>query len=110
YQVLFQGLKLERQREQAMRNAHFAPTCTHLNRDLIGVPDIVPPMIQRRQRDLTNNFAGRGVGQRERTIGALCNPQQKLMLSLWNACKRTQSLVSSQRGDQRRRTETVQNE
>src|SRR5437660_11880427 len=109
YQVLFQRFKLKCQRKQAMRNAQFTPTCTDLNRDLICVPDTLPPMIQRCKGGLTNNLAGRGVCKRERTIGALRNPQQELMLSFWNACKRTQSTINLQRGDQRRRAETLQN-
>src|SRR5207342_2124684 len=105
----FKRLKCKCQREQVMCNAHSAPACTDLNRDLIGVLDIVPPMTQRCKGDLTNNLAARGVCKRQHTIGALCNPQQEFMLSFWNACKRVQSATSLQSGHQRRRAETLQN-
>src|SRR5216683_2820298 len=64
YKILFQGLKLKRKREQLMRDAQFAKAGTDLNRDLIGITDALPPIVQRRKGSLTNNFTCGGVSQR----------------------------------------------
>jgi hypothetical protein len=86
-QRLFHGFKLKGQREQLVCDPQFAPTCTDLDRDLIGAPDLLLPTIQRCKGDLTHNGPRGSVGQRESILWLLSYREQQLMLSFGKAGK-----------------------
>ena len=79
-----------------MRNAHFAPACTDLNRDLISIANILPPVIYRRNSGLANNLARSCVGQRQHILRLPGNGEQQLMLAFRPSSEGAQPCIDPQ--------------
>src|SRR5581483_2119766 len=91
-----------------MRNPQFAPVRADLNRDLISIPYPLPPVIQRREGSLTNNFTRRSISQRNPVFWPTSQGEQQLMLAFGQTGEGTQPFIRLQTLDKRRRATTAQ--
>jgi len=96
HKILFQGLKFKRKGEQLMRDTQFAKVGADLNRDLVGVTDVLPPGIQRREGRLSNYLARSGIGQCQPVFWLAGKVKQQLMLAFGKTREGAQPFIRSQ--------------